>query len=176
MYSIGLQVLRAKLRGFQAAGSSISHRISKSKTERKNKLWNKKRALGVHCRNHLVAYGLLRGIPYLQIEQCAPNNKLNPQVILDIMTAHNGVVPIRRYGDKMVGGGYIRYDLETVTKLLEGGVGQWVKQPNGTHDWVVQSPILKAVSVSAAPTSEPSSVPTETPKPKPLKRLLEKRA
>lgn len=88
MYSIGLQVLRAKLRGFHAAGSTISFRISQSEKERKNKLWDVKRQLGTHCRHHLVAYGLLRGVPYHQIERCAPSNKLNPQVILDIMLAH----------------------------------------------------------------------------------------
>lgn len=88
MYSIGLQVLRAKLRGFHAAGSTISSRISKSEKERKNRLWDAKRQLGTHCRHHLVAYGLLRGVPYHQIERCAPNNKPNAQVVLDIMLAH----------------------------------------------------------------------------------------
>jgi len=88
MFSIGLQVLRAKLRGFHAAGSTISSRISKSEKERKNRLWDAKRQLGTHCRHHLVAYGLLRGVPYDQIERCAQNNKPNPQVVLDIMLAH----------------------------------------------------------------------------------------
>lgn len=88
MYSIGLQVLRAKLRGFHAAGSTISSRISKSEKERKSRLWDVKRQLGTHCRHHLIAYGLLRGIPYNQIERCAPNNKPNPQAVLDIMLAH----------------------------------------------------------------------------------------
>lgn len=88
MYSIGLQVLKAKIRGFQAAGQSISYRISMSEKERKNRLWDSKRCLGTHCRNHLVAYGLLRGVQYHQIERCAANNKLNPQVILDIMLGH----------------------------------------------------------------------------------------
>jgi hypothetical protein len=88
MKNIGLQVLKAKLRGFHAAGHSISRRISKSEKERKNRLWDNKRSLGTHCRYHLVAYGLLRGVPYHQIEQCAPSNKLNPQAVLDIMLAH----------------------------------------------------------------------------------------
>jgi len=130
-FPIGLQVLRAKIRGFQCAGSTIASRISKTEKERKNRLWNEKRALGNHCRAHLVAYGLLRGVPYGQIEQPAENNKLNPQVVLDIMTAHNGWDPKR---------GYIKYDLETDTKLLEGGTGKWVKQANGTSQWVVEPP------------------------------------
>ncbi len=109
-YPIGLQILRAKIRGFQATGATISARITKSEKERKNRLWNQKRSLGVHCRHHLVAYGLLRGVPYDQIERCAPNNKLNPQVVLDIMLAHNGWDPKR---------GLVRYDLDTVKRLLE---------------------------------------------------------
>ncbi len=109
-YPIGLQVLRAKIRGFQSAGSTITSRIAKSEKERKNRLWNEKRALGNHCRHHLVAYGLLRGVPYGKIEKCAPNNRISPQVVLDIMLAHNGRDPKR---------GYAKYDLETVTKLLE---------------------------------------------------------
>jgi hypothetical protein len=87
-HHIGLQVLRAKVRGFQAAGSTISSRISKSEKERKNKLWDDKRRLGTHCRYHLVAYGLLRDVPYAQIEQCAPNNLLRPESVLEIMLAH----------------------------------------------------------------------------------------
>lgn len=128
---IGLQVLKAKIRGFQASGSTISSRITKSEKDRKNRLWNEKRALGVHCRAHLVAYGLLRGVPYDQIEKCAPNNKLNPQVVLDIMLAHNGWDPKR---------GYIKYDLDTVKGLLEGKVGKWVKQANGMPVWQLESP------------------------------------
>ena len=42
-HPIGLQVLKAKLRGFQAAGTTISSRISTSKKERKHRLWNQKR-------------------------------------------------------------------------------------------------------------------------------------
>jgi hypothetical protein len=108
-YHIGLQVLRAKIRGFQAAGSTISSRISKAEKERKNRLWNEKRLLGVHCRHHLVAYGLLRGVPYDQIERCASNNKLDPQKVLAIVLAHNGWDPKR---------GMLVFDLATVEKLL----------------------------------------------------------
>lgn len=88
MYHIGLQILRAKLRGFHAAGSSISFRISKSEKERKHRLWDTKRKLGTHCRHHLIAYGLLRGLPYEQIERCANDNKPDPKTVLDIMLAH----------------------------------------------------------------------------------------
>ena len=130
-YPIGLQVLKAKIRGFLASGSTIASRITKSEKDRKHRLWNEKRALGTHCRAHLVAYGLLRGVPYGQIEQPSSNNKLSPQVVLEIMTLHNGWDPKR---------GYIKYDLATVEQLLAGGVGKWVKQANGTSQWVVEAP------------------------------------
>lgn len=87
-FPVGLQVLSAKLRGFQAAGSTISSHISQAQKERKSRLWDRKRALGTHCRYHLVAYGLLRNLPYEQIERCAPQNRLDPQRLLDIMLAH----------------------------------------------------------------------------------------
>jgi hypothetical protein len=111
-HHIGLQVLRVKLRGFQVTGSTITSRIRKSEKERKNRLWNEKRRLGVHCRYHLVAYGLLRGVPYDQIERCAPSNKLDPKRLLDVILAHNG------WDNKR---GYVAYDLEKVKALLTGG-------------------------------------------------------
>ena len=40
------------------------------------------------CRHHLIAYGLLRNIPYERIEKCAENNRPNPQLILEIMLVH----------------------------------------------------------------------------------------
>lgn len=88
MYSIGLQVLRAKLRGFHLTGSAITSRISRSEKQHKHNLWKFKREIGLYCRYHLVAYGLLRGVPYNQIERCAPQNKLNPKNILEIMLTH----------------------------------------------------------------------------------------
>lgn len=87
-YHIGLQVLRAKIRGFAATGETFTARIAKAQRERKNRLWDAKRSLGNHARLHLIAYGLLRGVPYEKIERCAPQNKPDPQRVLDIMLAH----------------------------------------------------------------------------------------
>lgn len=112
-HHIGLQVLRAKIRGFQAAGSTIASRITKSQKERKSRLWDAKRRLGLHCRHHLIAYGLLRGIPYDQIERCAPNNKPNARTVLDIVVAHNQWTPER---------GLVKYDLPAIEALLASSV------------------------------------------------------
>jgi len=89
MYAIGLQALRAKIRGFHVAGSTISARISKAKGKRRERLWRLKHELGTHARYHLIAYGLLRGKAYDQIERCAPNNRPNPQAVLAIMQDHD---------------------------------------------------------------------------------------
>ena len=110
MYTIGLQALRAKIRGFHASGSTISSRISKAHKEKKNRLWELKRALGTECRHHLIAYGLLRGVPYHEIERCAPNNRPNAREVLAIMQAHNTGFP---------GVPRQTYDLAAVERLLE---------------------------------------------------------
>jgi len=87
-HHIGLQVLKAKVRGFQLAGQTIAARISRSEGDRKHDLWNEKRRLGTYARHHLIAYGLLRGVRYDRIETCAQDNKPNPQLVLDIMLTH----------------------------------------------------------------------------------------
>lgn len=109
MYNIGLQTLRAKIRGFHAAGSTISTRISRAHKERKSKLWELKRELGVHCRYHLIAYGILRGVPYHQIEKCAKTNQPNHQRLLNILNTHNTWMPGKLYK---------QYDLAQVGCLL----------------------------------------------------------
>lgn len=110
MYTIGLQILRSKIRGFHASGSTISCRIGKAEREKKNRLWGLKRALGTECRHHLIAYGLLRGIPYHQIERCATNNRPNAREVLAVMQAHNTGFP---------GVPSQAYDLAAVERLLE---------------------------------------------------------
>lgn len=130
-FHIGLRVLQAKIRGFQEAGMTITSRISKAEREKKHQLWCKKRELGNHCRAHLVAYGLLRGVPYDQIERCAANNKLSPQVVLDIMLAHNRWTPKR---------GLVKYDLQTVEKLLTRPTVPPSSQPTSKPPATVASP------------------------------------
>lgn len=89
--NIGLQVLRAKIIGFQSVGISIKNQISKSAGLKRDKLWHKKRALGCYNREHLIAYGLLRGVPYEKIEnKCAKNNKPSVDKIYVLIKQHGG--------------------------------------------------------------------------------------
>lgn len=85
---VGLQALRAKIRGFQAAGLSIHHRISRSKGLKRHRLWSEKRQLGLYNRDHLIAYGLLRGLSYERIERCAKQNAPDAKRIFELMRLH----------------------------------------------------------------------------------------
>lgn len=113
----GLQILRAKVRGFHVTGTTLQSRISKATGAKKSRLWELKHRLGNQARYHLVAYGLLRGVPYDRIERCDPNNKLNPEKLLEIMVAHTGIVEMTcPDGRKLMG--WAHYDLEKVKGLL----------------------------------------------------------
>ena len=85
---IGIQILRAKVRGFHAAGETIHCRIRKSSGKKRESLWNEKRKLGNCSRLHLIAYGLLRGVSYERIEHCAKTNLPNVSSLLAVMVEH----------------------------------------------------------------------------------------
>lgn len=86
--NIKLQALRAKVRGFQAAGESIRNRINKSRGLKKNRLWWEKRELGRVNRVNLIAYGLLKAVPYENIERCSENNRPDPKEVLRVVLEH----------------------------------------------------------------------------------------
>ncbi len=85
---VGLQALRAKVRGFHVSGEAITRHIRKSHGSKKHRLWSEKRLLGRYSREHQVAYGLLRDVPYERIERCAEQNALDPKRIFEIVQAH----------------------------------------------------------------------------------------
>ncbi len=85
---IGLQLLRAKIRGLQLEGASIHCRIRKARGPKRDALWREKRRLGCYSREHLIAYGLLRGISYERIERCAKENRPNVASVLALMKDH----------------------------------------------------------------------------------------
>ena len=70
-----LQVLRGKIRGLQLEGATIHNRIRKTKGQTRHELWLRKRQLGKVCREHLIAYAMLRGVPYLSVEKCGEFNR-----------------------------------------------------------------------------------------------------
>lgn len=122
MYHYGLQSLRAKLRGFHASSVTLTSRMKSAQTtERRGMYQCMKHALGHSCRHHLIAYGLLRGLTYDQIERCSPQNRPSATLVLKIMLEHNGMMEVRKYGEKLTGGGYQTYDLAKVEALLVPG-------------------------------------------------------
>lgn len=127
-YHIGLQVLRAKVRGLQAAGITFHSRIRKAKGPKRNELWSEKRRLGCYSREHLIAYGLLRGIPYGSIERCAKDNKPNVERVFELMKAH---------GDWKVAG---ELTVEKVTELLTTSTPQFEPLPTESTPPVPPAP------------------------------------
>lgn len=87
---IGLQILRAKVRGFHVASVSLTNRIRRAKGVKRQSLRIEKKLLGNSSRVHFIAYCLLRGIPYERIERCATENLPSPSVIFGLMKEHAG--------------------------------------------------------------------------------------
>jgi 23S rRNA A1618 N6-methylase RlmF len=111
-YSV--QVLRAKVRGFAAEGSSIQRMISASSGVEKQSLWTRKRQLGTEQRYHLLAYGLLRGMDYKQIES---NSKSPPDAkrLLDVIKSHDRHRKVTQEGRVR----YVEWTVEDVSGLLK---------------------------------------------------------
>lgn len=89
MKEIRLQVLKAKIRGFEAEAMSLRKQINRLTGEKRCPVWERKRALGTYTREHLVAYGLLRRIPYQKIEQkVGKENPLDLDAVLEVIHVH----------------------------------------------------------------------------------------
>jgi len=156
-HHIGLQILRAKIRGFQSTGMTITARIGKAEKERKNRLWNQKRSLGYHCRHHLIAYGLLRGVPYDQVERCAPNNRPDPKLVLDIVVAHNRWTPEK---------GLVSYDLEKVKQYLTTSTASTASTSTAASSTAssTKPPATSGATLSPGPTAVPTLGRPESPR------------
>lgn len=86
--NVGLAALRAKIAGFHVTGARFRKNILKSTGLRRSRWWYAKRAVGVYCRYHMIAYGLLRGIPYERIERCGEHNRPDAQKVYDVLKQH----------------------------------------------------------------------------------------
>lgn len=83
--NIRLRVLKAKIRGLEAEGRSIRAQITRSSGARKAALWQRKRDLGNHTRAHLIAYAILRNVPYEKVER-------NSACMIDVKSIYDVVV------------------------------------------------------------------------------------
>lgn len=87
---IGIQVLKAKVRGFYAEGATIRRQFSRATGKKRELLWQRKRALGNACRLHLIALGLLRGNSYESMEaRCDPRNAPDVSMITMLIKEHS---------------------------------------------------------------------------------------
>jgi len=110
----GLRALRAKVRGFQAEGTSIQKRITAASGPTKASLWDMKRALGGEQRYYLLAYGLLRGLKYSQMESNA-RHLPDPNRLLAVMREHDRYRTVVQDGRTRV----VEWTLEDVKSLLK---------------------------------------------------------
>lgn len=84
-----LLVLKSKVCGLERTSAKFRKRIAKLAGEKRSLIRLRKQALGVHTREHLIAYGLLRDVPYDKIEsKCAKGNEPNIDKVLAIVQAH----------------------------------------------------------------------------------------
>jgi hypothetical protein len=72
--------LKGKVKGLAEEGLRTRQFIKASKGERRDYYWDMKRSIGVEARYHLLAYGLLRGLSYEQIE---PNSNKEKMLYFD---------------------------------------------------------------------------------------------
>ncbi len=63
-----LLILKAKIKGLAEEGVKTRKFISSSFGEKRDQHWKMKRTIGQEARLYLIAYGLLRGVPYSKIE------------------------------------------------------------------------------------------------------------
>lgn len=83
-----LLTLKAMIKGLAEGGSRARAFIHAAKGDKRYRRWDEKRAIGLEARYHLLAYGLLRGIPY------------------DIIEPNSTKTVVFGVGDPMVFGGY----------------------------------------------------------------------
>lgn len=156
-----------------------------------------KRQLGTVCRHHLIAYGLLRNIPYERIERCAENNKPNAEQVLAIIQLHASgwkLATVPKYPGQIVPD---LWNIERVKTLLTTPVQtgviqervqvvehkQTANEPTGTPASDMLTPPTLLTKSSSPMPDMPQTLSLEQTPPSTstgllggLKRLLEKRA
>lgn len=89
-------ILKAKVKGLAVEGGFCRRQIRKTKRERRDQWWTMKRVVGDTARDHLLAYGLLRGLPYAAIERPRADNAPSAARVLQVVL---GLMPPSYRGD-----------------------------------------------------------------------------
>lgn len=78
--------IRANVKGYSLEGISLKKAMSKQSGEKRLNLCSRKKSIGFNARLYYLIYGMIREIPYKNIEKnCADNNKPNAQNISNIL-------------------------------------------------------------------------------------------
>lgn len=98
---LDMRVLKAKIRGLEAESGWVRRRINKTTGVRRNEFWELKRKLGLRTRAYLIAYGLLRGVPYEKIENkpkytCALSLLVHDAILETLPTWHHNAWSLTR--------------------------------------------------------------------------------
>lgn len=105
---IHLVILKSKIKGMACEiqrTRTYMHRVAR---ERYPRFYELKKHIGINCRMHSIAYGLIRGVPYSAIERkCREDNRPSPEVITKIIHETVGAWDARSW------------TLERVQKLLD---------------------------------------------------------
>lgn len=112
-----------KIKGLAAQSKRVRKFINRAAAAKKEEnVWAlvaSKRGLGADARHHLLAYGLLRGVPYRSMERnCREDNKPSAQAIRNVLAVHLYSWTL----DK-------KYSLETIQAWLNDPAGAPAVQP-----------------------------------------------
>lgn len=89
MKNTRLLSLKANICGHQHVGHQLRNRISHLSGARRHEMRLYKRDFGELTRAHLIAYGLMRGVPYERIENRCGKNNLPPATrVYEIIRIH----------------------------------------------------------------------------------------
>lgn len=85
----GFKELKALVKLMAEEGRACRQKINATRGKERDGWWNEKRSVGEGARNALLAYGLLRGVPYERMERkcrVAPNG----YAIFSLLQEHGG--------------------------------------------------------------------------------------
>ena len=115
-----LILVKAHIKGLAAEGQRTRKYIDRSVKEKRDSFWRLKREIGVDARNYLLAYGLLRNVPYSLMERrCREDNKPNVEIVTRIILAALGPYRAREWSQERVRGLLTRPEDAGVDTLKE---------------------------------------------------------
>ena len=90
-----LLTLKAKVKGLAEGGSRCRKFIHATSNERRYHHWDVKRSIGKEARYHLLAYGLLRGLAYKELESNSNLVSKDPANIQRLITTGTMSIPAK---------------------------------------------------------------------------------